>query len=183
MNEELFVKRIVILTLLLFGLAACAPQPVETEATAVAPQPTLENDTALPGVQSLSQPRDTEADAAAYPAPTDPTPLPEGYPAPEPLATSTAYPVENSNPIWVLYPVGEQCGAADSGTYADLTEAIAGLTAVGVPVLDSEVTEIAVCAACGCPTSAHYRAQIAVSDLATAVQIGWLDENTAYLDE
>lgn len=117
-----------------------------------------------------------------YPALPTPTPRPEGYPPP-PTAVpppssyaGDAYPAPEDT-IWVLFPVGEQCAQPEESEYEDLSDAVAALTAAGVTVNASEMTDLIVCQACGCPTSAHYRVQIDATQLETAVSLGWLPED------
>jgi len=43
----------------------------------------------------------------------------------------------------------------------------------GVTVFKSEPFGMAVCEACGCPTSEHYRINIDANDLVKAVALGW----------
>ena len=47
------------------------------------------------------------------------------------------------------------------------------LSAAGLRVADSEMLELMVAAACGSPTSAHFRVQIDVEDLDSALSMGW----------
>jgi hypothetical protein len=129
------------------------------------PRPTV---TSLPVPETDSQ----ELLPEGYPALPTPSPYPEGYPVPPtPLPTVDPYPAGEC--VWIIRPVGEQCAEADDSDYADLQEAVAALTAAGVDVKNSGVADLIVCAACGCPTSAHFRVEIAVSDLARAESLGW----------
>jgi hypothetical protein len=64
----------------------------------------------------------------------------------------------------------------EDADYADLQEAVAALIAAGVPVYETGMVDLIVCAACGCPTSAHYRVQISQSDLVNAEALGWSAE-------
>jgi hypothetical protein len=164
--------------LFLFTLSACQtateeppPTTPASESEDVAPQSTDQPDDELDKVPATVPP-------AGYPAPAiAPTTAPsEGYPAPPTLAPPLeAYPAEAS--IWMLLPVGEQCAEADGNGYADLQEAVAALEAAGVPVDAAEMTELVVCQACGCPTSAHYRVQISAENLDRATALGWLVES------
>ena len=107
--------------------------------------------------------------------PPTPVPSPEGYPPPATLIpTIDPYPVGEM--VWLILPVGEQCAEADESIYSDLQEAVAGLTAAGVPVKSSEMVELMVCTACGCPTSAHFRVEIDSLNLEKAVSLGWTPE-------
>ena len=108
-----------------------------------------------------------------YPAQPTAVPITEGYPAPsEPIATINPYPDAVDGFIWMLLPVGVQC-EDDANTYTDIQDAVAGLTAVAVHTNQTEITELMVCAACGCPTSAHYRVQVSVEDVGAAQALGW----------
>ncbi|MBE2221548.1 MAG: hypothetical protein IAF02_08415 [Anaerolineae bacterium] len=102
-------------------------------------------------------------------------PLPEGYPAPEEYPTIDPYPV-NVGTVWVLYPLGLQCEDTSASKYKSEQDAKAGLTAAGINVFDVTTTELMVCAACGCPTSTHYRAEISETHLNKAVSLGWEPE-------
>ncbi len=109
----------------------------------------------------------------AYPAQPTAVPLPEGYPAAaEPIATVDPYPEAVDGFIWMLLPVGVQC-EDNASIYTDLQDAVAGLTAVNVLTGQSETTDLMVCSACGCPTSAHYRVQVSVEDVNAAQALGW----------
>lgn len=127
-------------------------------------------------------PQSTEpASALETPVPTSAMTVLEGYPAPatggypppaSPLPTSDPYPsVEGF--VWVVIPVGEQCADASENSYASLQESVAALTAAGITVNASAVTDLPVCTACGCPTSAHYRVQIDAESLNDALALGW----------
>jgi hypothetical protein len=138
-----------------------APEPTETEGLLATSEPALQLD---------------EPDA--YPA--KPTAVPptegEGYPAPEvPAAITPGYPEAVDGFVWMLLPTGVQC-EEESNFYSDLQDAVAGLTAVDVQTGQSEVTELAVCSACGCPASTHYRVQVSVEDVSAAQTLGWTRE-------
>lgn len=150
--------------LLLLILGACGPSepapglPPATE-TSVTPAP----------AQNLPD----------YPPPTLPAPatptLPAGYPLqPAILPTVDPYP---GGLVWIIRPVGIQCEEGLAPGYGDLREATATVTAAGVRVKESQMTEMMVTAVCGSPTSAHYRLQIDASGLETAVALGWSAEN------
>ncbi|MEW5985335.1 MAG: hypothetical protein AB1791_01730 [Chloroflexota bacterium] len=140
-------------------LAACggpaAPTPTAPLPEATAPFPAA-----------------TPADQTGYPAPTQPA-LPESYPAaPESAPTLPAgYP---GGEVWVVRPAGLQCESP--GPYADLKAAVAALEEAGVAVLQPETINLAVCSACGCPTSEHFRVKIDPAGLATALALGWQQE-------
>jgi len=125
-------------------------------------------------------PAGSEADAAdalpeGYPAPPTPVDTPEGYPAPPELPpTPDPYPAGEMK--WILRAVGEQCADESENSYADLQEAVASLAAAGIPSTASEMAELMVCTACGCPTSAHFRVQIEAADVSKATTLGWTAE-------
>ena len=144
------VKHILVLLGLLLGLVACGGD-VET------PAPDVTEPTAYPG-----------------PARPTVTSIPEGYPAPTEPALPEAYPAGAT--VWVLRPLGEQCVDPETYEYAEVDEAVAALEAAGVEVVASETVSLVVCEACDCPTSEHFRAQIAAEDLATAETLGWYRE-------
>jgi hypothetical protein len=75
--------------------------------------------------------------------------------------------------IWIIRPVGTQCEDGTTLGYGDLRESVATLTAAGLRVVDSEMVELMVTTACGSPTSAHYRVQIDIEDLDSALSMGW----------
>ncbi|MCI0399421.1 MAG: hypothetical protein L0332_29305 [Chloroflexi bacterium] len=108
-----------------------------------------------------------------YPAlPTPTAPLPGEYPPPQPEAVQpTAYPAGSL--FWIVRAAGQQC--ADP-TYPTLQSAIDALEQAGVEVLQSEEVSLAVCEACDCPTSQHYRIQIDANDLDAAAGLGWRRE-------
>ena len=153
--------------LLLVMITACRQPPDPGVATSPASEPGEGRPTPTTG----STPT-TASDG--YPAPPLPTPTspPDGYPAPEAAAATPrpgAYPAAG-DVIWIVRPMGEQC--ADPA-YDSLEEAVAALEAAGVSVSASEMTSLAVCQACGCPTSEHFRAQIDAEDLDKATGLGW----------
>lgn len=123
------------------------------------------------------------------------TAVPEsGYPAPEsqPIVPATAtrepgYPEQPAalpptpDPypgglVWIIRPVGIQCEETTSPGYGNLREAVSTLTAAGIAVADSEMTELMVATSCGSPTSAHFRVQIAADDLSIAQSMDWVQE-------
>ncbi|MBK7895699.1 MAG: hypothetical protein WAS33_08210 [Candidatus Promineifilaceae bacterium] len=112
--------------------------------------------------------------AEGYPAAPLPTPLPEGYSLPPTIPPLNPYPEASGTLVWVIKPVGEQC--AETPTTPDLQTAVADMIAFGIPVEASEMTELSVCTACGCPTSAHFRLQIDSGYLANAAVLGWMAE-------
>lgn len=170
------MKRIYILLSIALGLGlgACqgsSPVPEETEAPPA--PPTASESTETPSAAPAA-PEET-ATPNDYPAqPTASSPE-SGYPAaPEEAAPSAAYPP--GEPVWVLYPLGEQCADESTFAYASLQEAVSALEDAGVNVLSSETVDLMVCQACGCPTSEHYRIQILGEDVQTIRSLGWRTE-------
>jgi hypothetical protein len=148
--------------------AACGPA-TETGEPATVPAGVLE---------AATQPAPVAATDAPEAYPSQPTAVPQtdGYPAPAaPVATIDPYPGAVDGFIWMLLPVGVQC-EDDASPYTDLQDALAGLTAVSVQTGQSEITELMVCTACGCPTSAHYRVQVSIEDVGAAQSLGWKRE-------
>ncbi|MCA9942724.1 MAG: hypothetical protein KC449_04550 [Anaerolineales bacterium] len=113
---------------------------------------------------------------SGYPPPAQPpaTTFPEGYPVPTVPPAINPYPEASGTLIWILKAVGEQC--AESPPTPDLQTAVADMVAFGIPVEASEMTDLAVCSACGCPTSAHFRLQIDSGFLGNAEALGWFAE-------
>lgn len=137
-----------LLLLIAFLLAACnGEEPVEEEPAPRA-TPTIE---------------ETEGGE------TDPAPD-DGYPVEPTAAPGAAYPGRPAE-SWVIRPAGEQC--AESVAYPTSDSAVADLEAGGVELLAVEETELTVCEACGCPTSAHYRVLVSSDDVPTALSLGW----------
>ncbi|WP_420642295.1 hypothetical protein [Candidatus Leptofilum sp.] len=125
----------------------------------------------------LSDPIEPDAvpiENGGYPPLPTVAPLPEGYELPPTLPAINPYPEANGRLIWIIKPVGEQC--AETPTTPDLQTAVADMVAFGIPVEASEMTELAVCAACGCPTSAHFRLQIDSGYQGNAEALGWVAE-------
>lgn len=152
-------------------LAACGPAAESpTPAT-----PTTESEGVLSRPTATPSNALQEAQPEPYPPPFEPSPTPEGYPPPAtPLPTIDPYPAGES--VWIIRPVGEQCADPEDNEYVDLQEAVADLAAAGVPALSSEMTDLIVCAACGCPTSAHYRVEVDTANLDRAEALGWTRE-------
>lgn len=156
---------LVLLALVL--LSGCGP----SEPEGPPPLPTPPGLDEAPGAPSTTVP--AEYPAAEVVAPAVPTRDPD-YPAPPTFApTVDPYP---GGLVWVIRPVGIQCEEGTMPGYGDLREATSTLTAAGVAVARSEMTELAVTAVCGSPTSAHYRVQIAADDLQTALSMEWSRE-------
>ncbi|MBK8985931.1 MAG: hypothetical protein IPM39_07590 [Chloroflexi bacterium] len=166
--------RMLTLALLLALLfVACGPAtPTPTSAPEVI-QPARSTPTSDP---SLITPNANEPGSqVGYPPPPPTlTPLPEGYPAAPTLEAANPYPAAGT--VWVLQALGLQC--ADTSTYqlANVQAARASLTAAGITVQTIQTVELGVCEACDCPTSTHYRAQIAAADLNKALALGWRSE-------
>jgi hypothetical protein len=116
------------------------------------------------------------APSSGYPIPLlpSPTPPPAGYIIPTQPPVLNPYPEATGNLIWILKPVGEQCAATPATP--DLQTAVAELIALGIPVAASEITDLPVCSACGCPTSTHFRMQIDAGYLGNAEVLGWFAE-------
>ncbi|GJM42195.1 MAG: hypothetical protein DHS20C20_24770 [Ardenticatenaceae bacterium] len=133
-----------------FPRATLTPPPVE-------PETTTDNQT-----------------EAGYPAPPPASTFPEGYPGPTPPPAINPYPEATGSLIWILKPVGEQC--AETPPTPDLQTAVADMVAFGIPVEASEMTDLPVCSACGCPTSVHFRLQIDSGYLGNAEVLGWFAE-------
>jgi len=146
------------------------PTTPGSEGESIFPRPTT-----TPTDESGSPPTPTPPDGYPPPSELPGKALPEGYPPPTEAPATDPYPAGEA--IWIIRPVGEQCAEADSNTYVDLQEAVAALSAAGVRVEEAEMVELVVCQACGCPTSTHYRAQIALADLERAAALGWARES------
>lgn len=190
------MKRLLwIFTALLWLTAvACGPTAVEEDAPAPLLDPLIEEGDGLnesefltiddaanatltpPPVSDPVEPESGSGGQDGYPAPIlpSPTPLPEGYVVPTLPPIINPYPEATGNLIWVLKPVGEQC--AETPTTPDLQTAVADFIAIGIPVEASEMASLPVCAACGCPTSAHFRLQIDSGYLSNAELLGWFAE-------
>ena len=145
-----------------------------------------------------AEPDDGDVDPALEPAVTAPAlptaePLPAEYPPPQPtLPTQPTYPPDYPGPptppptvdpypggmTWIIRPVGIQCEDGTSLGYGDLRESVATLTAAGIRVVESGMTELMVAASCGSPTSAHFRVQIDAEDLENALSMGWEKESS-----
>ena len=185
-------KLLFISLLLIFVLAACgpaaetAPAPSDTApegegALEINPEPAAtaepaeSNQSEQPAPPTVPPLPESDSGPGYPPQPTIPA-TPESYPPPAaPAATVNPYPEAVDGFIWMLLPVGIQC-EDDARLYNDLTDAVAGLTAVNVQTGQAETTELTVCTACGCPTSAHYRVQVSVEDVIAAQSLGWTRE-------
>lgn len=165
------MKKYLLIIVLLFALVitACGSSlstetRTESEDNNLSPRPT-------PTTESRTS-ESLELDAPYPGAPPTAMPLPEGYPAPQIIPTYDPYPADGET-AWVLYPVGIQCEDASGSTYTSEQEVISGLTAAGITVHNVSTTELMVCTACGCPTSAHYRAEIDANQLDAVIALGW----------
>ena len=168
---------IVSLLLLTFIIAACGPAvdgqspPTEPDISETVSAPVPEN-TEVPSQPPLPEPTNPALEES-YPPPPPAPPVSDGYPEPPPpVATIDPYPEAVDGFIWMLLPVGIQC-EDDAIQYNDLQDAVAGLTAVNAQTGQSEITELVVCSACGCPTSTHYRVQVNVDSVSAAQSLGW----------
>ena len=161
------IRMFLLLILSLVLLSGCG----SSETDDPEPLPTLPILEATPTMQPTAVPGSYPAPEAAIPA--MPTKDPD-YPAPPTYA-----PVVEPYPgglVWVIRPVGIQCEEGTAPGYGDLREAASTLTAAGVTVAQSEMTELMVTTVCGSPTSAHFRVQIAADDLQTALSMDWTQE-------
>ena len=171
--------RQLVLSFLLLLPVACGPSTIEpADETPDVPMEEAPDDAlrlAPPPTGSGAAAPESAPTEEAYPIPVpSPVPIDEGYPAVPPTSPPPSpYPV-TGDPVWVLHPVGEQC--SDETVYPDETTAVAALTAAGITVYESEVTELIVCSACGCPTSAHYRISIDSGQLGAARALNWTVE-------
>lgn len=175
MNHRVVLTLFLILVALA-ALTSCGPAageegaPIELQASPTVP--TLQEAPALDSATSAAPP--TSMPAAGYPPPTwTPNADYPGAQVPALLPTVDPYP---GGLVWILRPVGVQCQEGTAAGYGDLREARSTLTAAGVKVADVELVELMVTTSCGSPTSAHYRAQIAVADLQTALSLEWRQE-------
>lgn len=147
-------RSLLILLIFVLFLAACSGDNAEETPPPARPTPTAE----------IAAPT-TEGEA--YPAQPQATAPVDAYPA---AGEGAELFTEN----WVVLPAGEQC--AESLAYPSPESAVAGLEEAGVTPLAVEETELLVCEACGCPTSAHYRVLVSAEDLAAAIILGWQPE-------
>jgi hypothetical protein len=168
------MKYYIVSLLLLLVLAACGPS-AQTP-TPDAGQPARSTPTSDPSLVNPNTGGQTNQTGYPPPPPTL-TPFPEGYPVPPTIEPVNPYPAAvDSEAVWVLHPLGQQCADTSTYTYANVQEARAGLTAAGITVYDMTTVELMVCQACECPTSTHYRAQIAAADRQKATALGWQEE-------
>jgi hypothetical protein len=165
---EVFVKKYVLLSSLIIVLVLSACGASDEDPTEVSPEPTKEGVLALPTVEpSLNLPGYPEpSDPGAYPGPEEPA----GYPAP-PIMTAAPAAYPEGTTFWMDHSAGLQC--EEPLTYPTIDDALAALEEKGVIALKSESFGMAVCEACGCPTSQHYRVNIDANDLDKAITLGW----------
>lgn len=147
-------KYSLLLLIIALFLAACNGDTPEEEEPEARPTPTTEVPESAPNESPNEEPQD-------------------GYPADQPTAPAAGYP-DAATEVWLVLPAGSQC--ADALAYPDSASAVADLEAAGVEILAVEETELLVCEACGCPTSAHYRILLAADDIPTAIALGWQQE-------
>ena len=172
------MKRIYLLPallLLLFFLGGCGA--VESEET---PVPELESEPneveTVPegGVFPRATVTNSPPAEEGYPAPPTTIPQPEGYTTGVVIEpTANPYPIIEGY-VWVMRPAGVQC---ESGIYASVQDATKPLLDAGIIVNAQTSIELNTCAACGCPTSTYYRAQIPLEDLSNAATFGWERED------
>ena len=72
--------------------------------------------------------------------------------------------------VWVSHTSGFQCGDI---TYQSIDEATLFLNKNDIQVYNSAEESVPVCAACGCPNSLFYLAEIDSLDLNAATELGW----------
>lgn len=166
------VKQFLIMMTLTIGLFLVACNGGDPTATPTDSAPTATLPPLLPPPTDAPYPGPD--DPGGYPGPGEPlnpTPeLPPGYPPPTEAPPYDPYP---GGVAFVIAPLGLQC---EEPTFPDITTAVAALEAGGVTVESFEEVDLAVCAACGCPTSRHFRVAIAPTDLELARQLGWVRE-------
>jgi hypothetical protein len=170
-------KRIITMILLftLFVTACSASIPTETRPAAQPKDASSEQ--ARPTPTNTNSEAESVNPAVPYPG-NPPTAIPasEDYPAPQQIIpTQNPYP-EDEKTVWILHPVGIQCEDAEASKYQNEQEVVSGLKAAGLTVHHVATIELMVCTACGCPTSAHFRAEINASDLEKAIDLGWEPE-------
>ncbi len=164
---------ILVLLLALALLAACNPVGLEGDTNPTAASP----DTApLSTIPPLSTAPSATSAPDDYPSPPTPSGsfLPEGYPVPPTLPPK--YPSDVEGQVWIMRPLGLQCTEATTYEFPTLNDAVRSLEDAGIEVFGAEVVGLMVCESCECPTSEHYRVQIGVENLATAIQMGWSAE-------
>ncbi len=152
--------------LLLIVVVGCGPAlEVETPIPDVpAEEPATENEGGIsPRPTVTNAPPSTDTPPLGYPAGSAPERQPETARDPYPASAET---------VWVMIPMGIQC---EDSQFATLADAVTSLRSAGIIVYQSSVENMMVCQSCSCPTSEHYRAEIAVDYLKTAVNLGWVE--------
>ncbi len=167
---------LLILMFIMIFITACNSSPPTNTESPNSPENSEQNPP--PGPNNTESSNSFEPYPGALAIPPTATPYPPGYPAPQTIPTPDPYPGgKTETTVWIVFPVGIQCEDADDGIkYKSEKEAEAGLTAAGIQVRQVTTTELMVCAACGCPTSAHYRAEINEADLNKANALEWVQE-------
>lgn len=179
------------------------PDEAITDNALTTVEESTDSGTARPTVTSPPLPEIT-AEAEDYPAAPVGTAVPEGYstttlptrdPYPggeEPDANAESgleeAPVEEvvidiefatlrngTETAWVVVSAGVQCEPEEK-LFADINEAGDALIEADVAVYDAVVESRMVCAACGCPESAHYRLEIDAEAVETAVDLGFVED-------
>ncbi len=165
-----FIAHLLLFVILITACGPATPAPTRAPENIQPERPTPTPDFAL-------QPADS-GQTGYPPPPSSPTPYPEGYPIPpaqaEPLSPYPA--AESSGRVTVIHALGIQCEDASRQKYANAQDARAGLIAASVTVYEITTVDLMVCQACGCPTSAHFQAEIATTDLNKALALGWVRE-------
>lgn len=146
----------------LVGCGAAEPEPAT---------PTAEPTATAPPAEPTEAPPEPTPEPEAYPSAPEATEAPDEYPAAETPALPTGYPPEMM--VWMEQPWGTQCEDPETYEYGDIREAVTALEEAGVEVQASEAVELAVCQACDCPTSEHFRVQISAQDIEQAQELGW----------
>ncbi|MCB8967112.1 MAG: hypothetical protein R3E31_24040 [Chloroflexota bacterium] len=162
------IKTIFLMSLILVILTACGAA-VETTATPAAEPTTLPQPNTEPRA-TVTPLGETTDDASGYPAPPTTTPYPEGYVGPDQSPTVNPYPAK-AGFVWMIQAAGIQCEG--NMKYNNVEEAVAPLQEAGIAVESSMSMNLAVCEACSCPTSLHFRIQVAEDDVKAAEALGW----------
>lgn len=170
MKQRLSIT-IIALLLIIFAVSACGTAPPAQPTATPSGSPGLE--TAPPAQIQPTAESLPDSYPPPPPAPVQPTREPNYPPPPTFPPTVDPYP---GGLVWIIRPVGVQCEDGTAEGYGDLRESVATLTAAGLQVENSEMIDLMVPAACGSPTSAHYRIQINVDGLNTANSMGWQRE-------
>lgn len=179
-------KYYLILSIVILFLAACSAETVPTNSEPTVPETNQQQEEVATAEPANIDPDVTrELLEEAYPSQPEAVTLPEDYPGFAEDAYPTEEDVTETEPaaeedmemIWVLRPMGIQCEDSGRGDpQKGIQGAVEELAAAGVSAERWEVTEMMVTAVCGSPTSAHYRASIALNDLSIATTLGWVAE-------